>query len=193
MNKWIFSSFVSLLMISCGRRTTTVIIQKKLTVFKTTELIADNISEEISGSDELHLMICLVKDTVPKALFLGEWNDSMVFRKQENNMRKEIAFELNTEGLSMDKTKLIFILMESDDLNSIETRANKVKEVLTKANYQYSDSLNIRIRRSIADDDLQELKIYKLLTLLENKNGEITFSGMNLFDKYYYRLNYKWE
>ena len=180
-----------LLFFSCGRKVVPVVVQKQ--VIKVNELVADNISEDISGDDEVYLLIFQANDSIPNFILQKEWKDSMVFKKVGNQLRKSLNYNLNIKGLPIDKVGLFFILIEMDTPRSINEITEKVKLVLVKENGLYSDSLTSKINDAIYDDDVLETRFYKISELKSNQTGTIVFSGINIFDKYYYRLNYHWE
>ncbi len=193
MKNYFFSAFIFIVLISCGRKSTSVIIQKNYWQFKTGELIADNISEEITGNDELQLLIYHVKDTIPHNILLSEWIDTMMCNKSKNELKKYIDYKLSNSNFPSNPTRLIFILLELDTPTSSVERVMKIREIMIKGNYRFYDSLHTDIKRLIFDDDILGIKFQTLSELYKNQKGSIVFSGINLFDKYYYRLTYEWE
>ena len=179
-----------LVIISCGRKP--ISIQKKYSKFKAYELIAANISEEITGNDEVTLIIYAIKDTIPKNSVVNEWIDSMTFDKNNNSLRKNINYELNNFDL-LSKERLLFILIETDNDNYASEQLQKLRNVLSEGNYQNYDSLTIHIKKAILDDDLLGVKFYTITELINNSSKTIHFSGVSYFDKYYYKLNYRIE
>jgi hypothetical protein len=193
MKKLILLPLLIIFLYSCTRKVTPPPLVPTYTKFKTLELIADNISENMSGNDEIHLMILLIKDSLSKAIILKEWNDSLIFKTYDSTLSINTNCEKNFSGLLKDNYRFIFLLMEIDTDKSMNERTKKIKDFLAKTNYQNYDSLKIHLNRVIQDDDLLDLNFYNVSHLYKFEEGAIIFNGVNVFDKYYYRLKYKWE
>ncbi len=178
--------------LSCGRKTTATNTPKKREALKFTELIADNISEDITGEDELYLMILTVKKDTLDSIKVEEWSNYYHFFKDSIRTEK-IYYQLPLKNESLEQTSLYVFLLEIDTIRTAGEIASTIKAVLSEEKYIYSDSLSTKIKLVMKDDDLLGLSHYKLSGLAKNDNGIIVFTGINLFDKYYYRLKYYWE
>jgi hypothetical protein len=189
MKNW---AFLILIIASCNKKTVVTNVQNNYTKFKVTQLIADNLSEDISGNDEIEILIYALKDSIPVAQITKEWTDSIIFEK-EKERSKSIDFEFSINQFPSNNAQLIFLILESDTTTSIAENSKKIKTVLEKANYKNHDSLEIQINRSIHSDDLLGISFHKLSDLYRTGSGTVVFSGINIFDKYYYRLLYKLE
>ena len=194
--KNLFLLFISLFLVfqnACNRKIPLQTESKKPDLFKITSLKADNISEEITGNDEINLMIWLVKDTIPSPYPIKEWQDSLIFNLKDLQLSQKLSIEHKISLLPLEKTSLVILLMEVDAEKPFKERAKIARKVIQESNYQDYDSLTVQLSRAILDDDLLAISFHKLETLQKTPSGEIVFSGIHLFDKYYYRLKYIFE
>jgi hypothetical protein len=179
---------VSISLFSCSKKIPTSSIADGPAFLRLTTLKADNISEEVSGEDEIHLMCWLVKDSTPTPIVLREWQDSLVFYKNKIEVYQTLAIQDSIH--SFYKTKLIILVMEVDTELPFKERAAIVRRCMEENNYEVNDSLKTKIASKILDDDLLSLSFQNISSLAKNESGQILFSGNHLFDNYYYRIAY---
>jgi hypothetical protein len=181
MKNVVFALLFPLLFVACVRKTPTTTLRKKPSQIRITSLKADNLSEELTGNDEIHLIIWLLKDSISGRLVLKEWQDTLTFHKSGLSLAKTLQALFPVDSMNMEGTHLLLLLMESDTDRLPEERAAKARNVLELTGYRWTDSLRSKMRDAILDDDLLGLSFYSFSTLEKNTGETIFFSVTNLF------------
>lgn len=190
-NKIVF--LLLLVFIGCTRKPMQSSFKQPTRLFRTSELIVDNLSEDITGNDELQLIIFQIKDSVSTPILVNVWQDTLIFNKQSKENIKPVLFQLTILDSNSATSKLLILLLEIDTHRSPNKRLELVNTVLSNENYENKDSLGVKIEMAIKDDDLLGIKVLKFSAMKEKGMGVIVFSGIHLFDKYHYRLIYQLE
>lgn len=187
MRNTVLGLLLLVLTISCYRKIPTATQRNIPTQININALKSENISEEITGNDEIHWMIWLINDSTTSPYVQQERHDALSFYKEDLIMPKKILFK---ESFSNpDNLSLIIVLVELDTEKPLEERISLVRKQLQWANYQPHDSLQSRIYQTLLDDDLLGISFYKLSSL--NPEGQFLFTGVHLFDKYLYKMKYE--
>lgn len=190
MKNIVFALLFPVFFFACARKTPTATIRKMPSQIRITSLKADNLSEDLTGNDEIHLMIWLLKDSNSGRLVLKEWQDTLTFRKTDLSLSKTLQARFPADSTNMDGTYLLFLMMEDDTDQLPEERAAKARKVLESTGYRWTDSLQSKMTNAILDDDLLGFAFYSFSNLEKNTEGTVFFSGVHLFDKYFYRIRY---
>lgn len=189
MVKLAFKLLLLILIFSCGRKIPTSIQGNTASKIRILSIKSDNLSEEITGNDEIHWMVLLVNDSTPNTYVHKVVHDTLSFFQKDLHIPKKIHFEKSVSNLG--HLQLIIILAEADTEISPEERLQRVAKTLQKGNFQPYDSLQTNLYENLLDDDLLGISFYKLSSL--DPEGEFIFQGIHLFDKYYYRIKYQLE
>ncbi len=193
MKNLVLTGFILVMLCSCGRKLPSATPRNTPSVFKITALETTNISEEVTGNDEIHLMLWFIKDSL-EASFIEEYQDSAIFSKIDSSFSKKLTIQYQTDSLFLKYTRVMILLLEVDqeDRNG-QARFEIIEKRLKSAGYHYDDSLQIKLTKEILDDDVLGFSLYQLSELKKNSSGVILFSGMQIFDRYFYRIRYTWE
>lgn len=189
MKSLVFALLLPILFVSCVRKIPTATARKPSQI-RITSLKADNLSEELTGNDEIHLMIWLLKDSVSGRLVLKEWQDTLTFRKTDLSLSKTLQARFPVDSTNMSGTYLLFLVTESDTDRPPQERMAKARKVLEATGYRWTDSLQSKMTDALLDDDVLGLAFYSFSALEKNKQQTLFFSGVHLFDNYFYRLRY---
>jgi hypothetical protein len=152
MQKTVLGLLLLVLTISCYRKIPTAAQRNIPGKISITSIKSDNISEEITGNDEIHWMIWLINDSTSCPYVQQEVHDTLQFYKNDLFNPKEILFKesfINRNDLS-----LIIVLVELDTERSMEERISLVRKQLQWASFQPHDSLRSKIYQTLLDDDL---------------------------------------
>lgn len=140
-----------------------------------------------------------------KLVGIGSKNDEILLLIYQVNSKKEISFlwstdififeNENSEGSALNKSfplnketlpsEFKFILLEIDTERTKEDLSELVEKLLTQ------NLPEATIKDKIREDDL--LGIKTLSFAKASKYGKLKFSGMHLFDKYHYEIEYSFE
>jgi hypothetical protein len=176
---------------ACHRKVLTPKPVKNIRKINLTSIRMENLSEEITGNDEIQWIAWLIKDTIPSPVPLKKASDTLTFYKKDLYSDKKVTFEHTFE--TTRHLTLLVLLLEIDTRKTPEERVNLIEKELQKANYQPYDSLQTRLSNLLRDDDLLGISFYNLSDLQNQTEGNLHFSGIHLFDKFQYRIRYKME
>ncbi len=192
MQKILFYCFLLVLISSCGRKVLTHPSRNTPYLFKINAIKTENLSEEITGNDELQLFVWLVKQDTATPAVLKEWQTAITFDRTELNFFKPLEMVYSFENQMFKDITLVSVLIESDTERSIEDQVAILRQMLEKARFLAADSLHFKLNQAVMDDDLLGISFLQL-SALQQPAGEITFSGTHLFDRYRYKIRYRLE
>jgi len=192
MKNLVFVVITLLFTFSCSKKLPIQTQRNIPAILKITSIKADNLSEELTGNDEIFCMTWFVKDSKEKADIVSRSKDSLIFERTNLGQEKALITSYSIDSLVFDKEYLIILLTESDTDRSLDEITSIAESVLQKVDYKNKDSVATMLSKKILDDDLLGLVFYKL-TDLQKPTGTIIISGTHLFDKYSYRLSYRLE
>ncbi len=188
MKKLIFCLLGAVMFSACTRKVPTTPVVNTPFLFRLISLQADNISEEITGNDEIHLMVWHLKDSSGATVILKKGQDSLLFSSLNLSTPQELDFSDTIRSTA--KETLLLLLLEVDTEKPFSQRAEEITLIMQQANYQVTDSLISQLNRSLMDDDILVVGHYHFKPLSYNPSQTIVLEGVHLFDKFRYRLRY---
>jgi len=178
---YLLTSFLLLPLLSCSSVQS---LPKRPSLIKINSLTAINLSEDMNQAstkeDEIFFLIYSIKDKANAPRFEGSMSRAHIFKKRQEQ------YDLNLE-ISIDEPNIngyLFFLVELDNQQSQEMVIEVLNQYLMET--PLSQIENILIDEALGHDDLLD---WYALDFSKRLPEEILFKGLQMFDRFEYRLS----
>ncbi|MEM8908042.1 MAG: hypothetical protein AAGD05_09375 [Bacteroidota bacterium] len=153
-------------------------------------LVGNNLSEEMTGNDEILLTVFLLyPDTTSQT---EKWDAKAVLAISPIEFSERGQSEILNDTLMLannlpNEAAYVFTLVELDEFGSAPQVRQRLAKELGKGHFLKKVEGNVW-NSLLADDDFLGLQFYSIDQLQELKHWNILFQGRHLFDRFDYKL-----
>ena len=148
--------------------------------------LSEDMNEVSTKEDEILLLTFLIDNKDSTLQIIEDWHFENTFRSRAETF--DISKTIDLKTLSLKHKKLLFMLVELDNENSVNAVNSVLKQTILKESSL--DSLkNIDWDKLIGHDDFLDFQILDLNKITSSSPTSLKFSGLQMFDRFEYSLN----
>lgn len=187
-----FVFLITCLFLACNKQVTQSLAIFPVHGIELYELKVLNLSENMSalstGSDEIYLLSYLLKKNNTEIQILKEYTHRLNFDSTNTQYQLKDRLLVNDSGL--EQLYLVCSLVELDEPDSKAFVKKQLEAFITTGAF-FKSIDHLQVDSLIGYDDFLGLKFRSISAFQKKQEHEFQFKGLQLFDKYDYRLYIK--